>query len=316
MDSSMIEKALQNALLTAQQTNGGKNADYIPALAEVDSSLLGIAICDQNGRIYSAGDVDYEFAIESISKAFNMAYVMSFPGVGPTGLRKMVGADPTGMPFNSIVALELDNAKPCSPLVNAGAMSTVSIIPGNADEKWRAIIDFQSALAGRTLKMSQEINQSEQKSNFRNRALCWIMKEANTIYSDPMESCEAYTRGCSTVISCKDLAIMAGVLVNGIHPVTKHRLLSSELIPPILAELTMEGLYMSSGDWLFSVGLPGKSGVGGGIFAVSQKTGLGIAAFSPRLDETGNSVRAQVAIASIAKELGLHIYQPTQPPQN
>jgi glutaminase len=288
--------------------SGGKNASYIPFLASVPSHLFGIAIVFTDGTVIEVGDTTYEFAIESISKVFTLALVIE--QIGSEALREKVGANPTGLPFNSVMALALHDGKPLSPLVNAGAMSTASLVQGkNAEDRWQQILGIQSRFAGRSIALSKEVNDSEQTTNFHNRGIAWILYSADAMYSDPMEACDIYTRGCSTLITTKDLAVMGATLANGgVNPVTKERVVQEANVPHILAEMMMEGLYTASGDWLYNVGLPGKSGVGGGIVAVVPGE-MAIATFSPPLDDAGNSVRGQLAIASISQQLGLNIFQ-------
>ena len=260
-----------------------------------------------DGRVFSAGDADYAFAIELISKVFTLALVME--DIGPAALRTKVGADPTGLPFNSVMALELHGGKPLSPLVNAGAISTASLVPGSTSEEcWARILGAQRAFAGRDVVLSDEVNRSEQSTNFHNRAIAWLLYSAGTCYSDPMRAVDVYTRQCSTLVTAIDLATMGATLANGgLNPATGKRVIGAGNVPHILAEMMMEGLYTASGDWAYSVGLPGKSGVGGGLLAVVPGK-LAIAAFSPPLDEAGNSVRGQVMVASVARKLGLNLF--------
>ncbi|WP_088888887.1 glutaminase A [Leptolyngbya ohadii] len=307
--SQAVSLAIEAAHKQFSGNNDGKNASYIPYLASVPSHLFGIAVGFIDGTVIEVGDTSYEFAIESISKVFTLALVIE--QIGAEALREKVGADPTGLPFNSVMALALHNGKPLSPLVNAGAMSTASLVQGkDAEDRWRQILNMQSRFAGRRISLSQEVNQSEQTTNFHNRGIAWILYSSGAMYSDPIEACDIYTRGCSTLITAKDLAIMGATLANGgINPVTKERIVQSANVPHILSEMMMEGLYTASGDWLYSVGLPGKSGVGGGILAVAPGK-LAIAAFSPPLDEAGNSVRGQLAAEYISQQLKLNIFAP------
>lgn len=285
----------------------GKNADYIPFLASVPSDLAGIAAVTRDGTVHEAGDSRYRFAIESISKVATLALVME--EFGPEAVREKIGDSPTGLPFNSVMALELQAGKPMSPLVNAGAIATASLVPGaTADERWSRILDMQSRLAGCRLELSAEVNHSEQTTNFHNRAIAWLLYSAGTCYSDPMDALDIYTRQCSTLISAVDLATMGATLASGgINPVSGERVIAKDNVQYILAEMMMEGLYTSSGDFAYLVGLPGKSGVGGGVLAVAPGR-LAISAFSPPLDEAGNSVRGVAAIASIAKALQLDLF--------
>jgi glutaminase len=209
-----------------------------------------------------------------------------------------------------VLALELNKDQPLSPLVNAGAIAAVSQITAtNREDRWRQIRDIQSLFAGTAIEMAPALNQCEQATNFHNRAIAWLLASSGHIGCDAMEALDVYTRQCSTLISCMDLAVMGATLANGgVNPLTGKTVVRRTLVPAILAEMTMEGLYESSGDWAFTVGLPGKSGVGGGILAVAPGR-LSIAAFAPPLDTAGNSVRGQVAVAEVVRRLGLNIYQ-------
>ncbi|MFS9421678.1 glutaminase A [Citrobacter sp. C411] len=302
-----IREAVTRAHSDYAVLEGGKNADYIPFLAGVPSSLVAVAVVTHDGQIVSCGDSEYRFAIESISKVCSLA--LALEDVGTDVLHEKVGADPTGLPFNSVLALELHNGKPLSPLVNAGAMSTVSLIDAiDKEERWQRILTMQRNLAGKGIALSDDVNQSEQSTNFHNRAIAWLLYSSGAMYSDPMDACDVYTRQCSTLINTIELATLGATLASGgINPLSRQRILKKENVPPILAEMMMEGLYGSSGDWAYSVGLPGKSGVGGGIVAVVPGV-MGIAAFSPPLDEAGNSVRGQKIVASVAKELGYNLF--------
>ena len=302
-----IQAAVEAAHASGVAKTSGDNASYIPYLASVPSHLFGVAVMTADGRLFKAGEVDYGFALESISKVFTLALVTEL--IGSEAVRKKVGTSPTGLPFNSVMALELHNGKPMSPLVNAGAIATASLVPGKtADECWAKILDMQSRFAGRKIALSDEVNRSEQTTNFHNRAIAWLLYSAKTCYSDPMRAVDVYTRQCSTLVTTIDLATMGATLAaGGVNPVTKQQVIATDNVPHVLAEMTMEGLYTASGEWAYSVGLPGKSGVGGGIMAVSPGK-LAIAAFSPPLDPVGNSVRAQFAIALIAERLRLNIY--------
>lgn len=307
---AQIAAAVAHAHDATVAMSGGENASYIPYLASVDSSLFGVAAVTVDGEVFESGDSRCEFAIESISKVVTMALAMEQRGADE--FHRKVGADPTGMPFNSIMALELHNDLPLSPLVNAGAMSSTSLVAAtDKEDRWRQILESQSRFAGRPLSLSEEVNESEQSTNFHNRAIAWLLYSGGAMYSDPMEACEVYTRQCSTLITTVDLATMGATLASwGTNPITGERVVTAENVPHLLAEMTMEGLYTTSGDWAYTVGLPGKSGVGGGILAVAPGK-LALAAFSPPLDEAGNSVRGQAAVADAARALGLNLYAPS-----
>ena len=307
LSAQTIKAAVDAAYATCLSVSGGANASYIPYLAQVPSSLFGVAVVTAGGERYTAGDVDFGFAIESISKVFTLALVTEL--IGPDAVRAKVGVSPTGLPFNSVMALELHNGKPLSPLVNAGAIATASLVPGDSAEAcWAKILDVQSRFAGRAILLSDEVKTSEQTTNFHNRAIGWLLYSAGTCYSDPMRAVDVYTRQCSTLVTTIDLATMGATLAaGGVNPLSKKRVIAAENVPHILAEMSMEGLYTGSGEWAYTVGLPGKSGVGGGIMAVAPGK-LAIAAFSPPLDPAGNSVRAQKAVAAVAATLGLNLY--------
>lgn len=306
-DAATIRAALQEAHAEFKGVNEGKNADYIPYLASVPSSLFGLAVTTVDGKVFEVGDTRYEFAIESISKVFSLAHVME--EMGSDELRAKVGADPTGLAFNSVVAIELHGGKPLTPLVNAGAMATVSLVKAaTPGERWQKLLATYSRFAGRSLSLNQEVYQSEAVTNFHNRAIAWLLYSYGTLYSDPMEACDVYTKQCSVGVTAADLATMGATLAaDGVNPVSKARVLKSENVPHILAEMTMEGLYTSSGDWAYNVGLPGKSGVGGGLLAVAPGV-LAISSFSSPLDPVGNSVRGLQAIEYIGRKLKLNVY--------
>jgi glutaminase len=302
-----IQVALAEAHAKYQAVKDGANASYIPALAQVPADLFGIAVVTADGQVFEVGDTQVAFAIESISKVFSMALVME--EIGAQELHDKVGADPTGLPFNSVIAVELHNGKPLSPLVNAGAMSTVSLLPAKtADERWSKLLAAYGRFAGRPLALIDEVYTSEAATNFHNRGIAWLLYSYGTMYSEPMAACDVYTRQCSVAITARDLATMGATLAaGGVNPVTKERVVAAANVPPILAEMTMEGLYDASGDWAFAVGLPGKSGVGGGILAVAPGV-LAIGAFAPPLDPVGNSVKGVLAARHVANSLGLNVY--------
>ncbi|MGY3546408.1 glutaminase [Bradyrhizobium sp. USDA 4472] len=306
-DHATIADAVQEAHAVALRASGGAVAAYIPFLAKVPAQLCAVAVVTREGRVFEAGDTDFQFALESISKVFTLALVMEQRGAEV--VREKIGARPTGLPFNSVLALELHGAKPLSPLVNAGAIATVSLVKAaGREDRWAQILDVQRRFAATDIAFSAEINESEQASNLHNRAIAWLLASGGNCFCDPLEALDVYTRQCSTLVTCSTLATMAATLANhGINPLTGIRVIQRQNVPRILAEMTMEGLYDSSGDWAFEVGLPGKSGVGGGIIAVAPGR-LGVAAFAPSLDEYGNSVRGQIAVASVAKRLKMNLY--------
>lgn len=307
LDDATISSAVTAAHAHMLKRTGGKNADYIPYLASIPSGLAGIAVITRDGVIHEAGDSRHDFAIESISKVPTLA--LALEAIGSEAVRRKIGDSPTGMPFNSVAALELQKGRPMSPLVNAGAIATASLVEGqNADAQWGRILDMQSRLAGRALSLCDEVNTSEQATNFHNRAIAWLLYASGNCYCDPMVALDIYTRQCSTQINVVDLACIGATFANcGVNPLTSERVISARNTSHTLAEMMMEGLYTSSGDFAYEVGLPAKSGVGGGILAVAPGK-LAIAAFSPPLDAAGNSVRALAAVTHVAKALKLNLF--------
>jgi len=288
----------------------GKNADYIPALAKVPSHLFGVALVTVDGDVHVMGDVEHPFSIQSISKVFTMAEVMQEHGA--EAIEDSVGVDATGQVFNSIVAVEQYKGHEMNAFVNPGAIATTSMVQGSDEPAiWNRILGIHSAFAGRDLEVNKEVYKSESDTNQRNQAIGMLMYAYGIIKSDPARATDLYTRQCSINVTAKDLAVMAGTLANGgTNPVTKKQVLDPKHVPGVLAVMATAGMYDDSGKWLFTTGLPAKSGVGGGIIAVSPGK-FGIAAFSPPLDAAGNSVRAQKAIADVSNALGGNPYATT-----
>lgn len=303
-----INEVIKESYEKYKSLKDGKNADYIPFLASVPSELCAMVVITKDGEISTIGDFEYRFAIESISKVCTLA--LALEENSPEVIRKKIGTSPTGLPFNSVMALELHKDKPLSPFVNAGAIATTSIIKADdKEQRWQKILDIQRKLMSDQVSLSDDVNNSEQSTNFHNRAISWLLYSANNMYSEPMDACEVYTRQCSTLVSAKDLAILAATLANGgINPISKKEVIKKSNVSHILAEMTMEGLYDGSGDFAYYVGLPGKSGVGGGLLAVVPGV-MGIATFSPPLDICGNSVRGQKMIRHFVDKLNLNIYK-------
>ena len=302
-----IQSALDAAYTKYKALKEGKNADYIPALAKVDSNIYGIALVTADGKVYTAGDVKSEVSIQSISKVFTMAKVIEESGMD--AIENRIGVDATGMRFNSIVAVEFAQkalgGPEINPLVNPGAITATSMLKGaTRDEVWKSLLGYYSDFAGRSLSVNQEVFKSESDTNQRNQAIGYLMYAYEFIKSDPMRATDVYTEQCSVNVNAKDLATMASVLANGgKNPVSGKQVMKTANVAPVLAVMATAGLYDDSGKWLYHTGLPGKSGVGGGIIAVSPGK-FGIAVVSPPLDDAGNSVKAQKAIADISNALG------------
>nr|WP_306423035.1 glutaminase A [Paenarthrobacter aurescens] len=285
----------------------GAVADYIPVLAQADPELFGVCVVEVDGGLHVAGDSEVEFSIQSISKAF--VYALVCEEYGHAAVADMVGVNNTGLAFNSVIAIELNEGHPMNPMVNAGALATTALMPGAApDEQWAAIQAGLSAFAGRDLVLDEEVYQSEAATNTRNRAIARLLESYGRINRDPLEVVDLYTKQCSLLVSARDLAIMGATLADGgVNPVTGERVVSADVCRDTLAILAANGLYERSGEWLFEIGLPGKSGVSGGLLTISPgKAGIGT--FSPRLDPAGNSVRGQQATAYLSRVLGLNIF--------
>jgi glutaminase len=289
----------------------GKNADYIPALAKVDPKIFGIALVTTDGKVYTAGDIKSEVSIQSISKVFTLAKVIEQDG--PEKIEKTIGVDATGMRFNSIVSVEFSQKALGGPemnsLVNPGAIATTSMVKGGTrEEVWKSILDWHSAFAGRPLAVNQEVFKSEAATNQRNQAIGALMYAYGYIKEKPDQATDVYTEQCSINVNAKDLATMAATLADGgKNPVSGKTVMSSKNVPYVLAVMATAGLYDDTGKWLYHTGLPGKSGVGGGLIAVAPGK-FGIAIISPPLDEAGNSVRAQKAIIEIVTRLHANPY--------
>lgn len=304
-----VEAVVKEAYNKFKSDTEGKNADYIPELAKVDSKLFGVVIVTTDNQVVTIGDVDYAFSIQSISKVFTLALAME--ELGPDKVFEKIGNEPTGRPFNSVEAVVDMKTHTGNGLVNAGAIATASLITGaSKDEKWNKILAFYSKAAGEKLTVIDKVYQSEAATNAGNKALAALLLKYERIYSDPLEAVDNYTKQCSVGVTAKQLAVMGATLANfGMNPVTGVQVIKKEDIPEILSAMTMAGLYDGSGGWAWHVGLPAKSGVGGGIVAVVPGKGA-IAVFAPPLDEAGNSVKAQKVITYVADKLGINLFSP------
>jgi glutaminase len=302
-----IDVALTTAHAKYKGLQEGKNADYIPALATVPSHLFGIVLVTVDGRVHAVGDVTQRFSIQSISKVFTLAQVLQERG--EAAVEGSVGVDATGQVFNSIVAVEQYQGHEMNSFVNPGAIATTSMVEGGSERAiWKKILGIHSAFAGDDLEVNAEVYRSESDTNQRNQAIAMLMYAYGIIKENPARATDLYTRQCSINVNARDLGVMAATLANGgVNPVTKKKVLDAAHVPGVLAVMATAGLYDDSGKWLFATGLPAKSGVGGGIIAVSPGK-FGIAAFSPPLDAAGNSVRAQKAIRDVSNALGGNPY--------
>ena len=309
---SQIKDAAQEAFDLYKTNTDGKNADYIPYLANINKNLFGISICLLNGQTIQLGDTEYKFGIESVSKVHTAILVLR--QYGAQQLLEKIGADATGLPFNSIFAILLENDHPSTPLVNAGAIAACSMVKPMADpeNKWKAIVDNITDLCGSAPQLIDELYKSESETNFNNRSITWLLKNYNRIYDGPTMSLDLYTRQCSLGITATQLSICGATIANnGTNPVTRKQIFDTALSPKITSLIATVGFYEHTGDWLYTSGIPAKTGVGGGVMGTLPGL-FGIAAFAPPIDNAGNSVKAQLAIKHIMNKLGLSVFSGDQ----
>ena len=285
----------------------GANSKVYPALARVRSSLFGICVVGTNGNVHAIGDAEHEFTIMSVSKPFVFALVCETIGVDD--VRHTVGVNATGLAFNSLEGVERGPAGRTNPMVNSGAIATTSLVPGaTLKAKWRFIHDGLSRFAGRRLPLNDEVYGSASETNFRNQSIGRLLQSYGRIYMDPAEAVDLYTKQCSLNVSARDLAVMGATLADGgVNPITKKRVVDASVCHYALAVMATAGLYETSGDWLFDIGLPGKSGIGGGIVTVSPGKG-GLGTFAPPLDQAGNSVKGQLVAKFLSQQLGMDLF--------
>jgi glutaminase len=306
-DAKQVQTLVSEAHKRFKSTVEGKNSEVYPALTRVPKELFGISVAGTSGNVYMAGDAEYEFTIMSVSKPFVFALVCAEVGVAE--VRERIGVNATGLAFNSLTAVEQNPDGKTNPMVNAGAIATTSLVPGaTLEAKWNFIREGLSRFAGRTLTLNDEVYASATETNYRNQSLARLLQSYGRVYMDPGEATDLYTKQCALNVSAQDLAVMGATLADGgVNPLTKARVIDPGICHYVLAVMATAGLYETSGDWLYDIGLPGKSGIGGGIVAVSPgKGGLGL--FSPPLDAAGNSVRGQLAAKFLSQRLGLDLF--------
>ncbi|MGZ0713132.1 glutaminase A (plasmid) [Coraliomargarita sp. W4R53] len=305
-NAERIKKHIALAYTRALEHENGAVADYIPVLAKADPEHFGLCVVGAHGGMVEMGDSRVRFSIQSISKAF--VYALLHDAVGREKVLEALGVNNTGLAFNSVMAIELNDGHPQNPMVNAGAMAATALMPGDPMQKWDAVRTGLSKFAGRELEVDDDVYESEMSTNYRNRAIARLLQSYGHIECDPADAIEVYTRQCSLNVDAHDLAVMAATLADGgVNPLTGERVVSAAACRDTLAVLTANGLYERSGEWLFEIGLPGKSGVAGGLVTAAPGKG-GIGSYSPRLDSAGNSVRGQVAAAYLARTLGMDMF--------
>jgi glutaminase len=302
-----VQAAIDEAYEKYRQETSGENSQTYPALAGVPGDLFGICVAGVNGSIYRAGDTGHEFTVMSVAKPFTFALVCDV--LGDEQVRQALGVNATGLAFDSVAAVERSPDGRSNPMVNAGAIAAVSLVPGDSSAvKWLFIAEGLSRFAGRDLALSEEVYASAAAANQRNRAIANYLASRGRIYCDPGEAVDLYTRQSCLLTSAEDLAVMSATLADGgVNPVTGRRVVTPAVCQHALAVMATAGMYQTSGDWLFDVGVPGKSGIGGGIVAVSPGKG-GLGTFSPPLDRAGNSVRGQLAARHLSRTLGLSLF--------
>lgn len=303
-----ITALLHDVLEGVRPDDSGAPAGYIPELATADPDLLALAAVGPHGRVRAVGDVTHEFTIQSISKPFVLALALA--DRGREAVLRKVGAEPSGEPFNAI-SLEPGTGRPANPMVNAGAIATSALIAGEGvDDRTARIVEGLSAFAGRSLWVDEQVYSSQSGTGDRNRALAHLLRSHGIIDGSVDIAVETYFRQCSLLITVRDLAVMAATLAfGGVNPVTGDRVVAEHVSRDVLSIMTSCGMYDYSGEWLLRVGLPAKSGVSGGLMAVAPSQ-FGVAAFSPRLDDHGNSVRGIAVIEALSTRFGMHLLEP------
>jgi len=291
----------------------GQVADYIPELAKADPKLFGICIATRDGHLYEIGDTRHKFTIQSISKA--LSYGLALEDRGEEHVLSKIGVEPSGDAFNAI-SLKPESGAPFNPMINAGAIATCGqVLETGGESRFQRITNYLSRCAGEQLGLDEEVYQSESDSGHRNRAIGWMLRNFEIINENPRDIVETYFKQCSLLVTCTDLAVMGATLANqGINPLTGERAVAHDYVDNVLGVMASCGMYDWSGEWIYRVGLPAKSGVGGGILAVLPGQ-LGIGVFSPPLDEQGNSVRGIQVCMDLARELALHMFNPSAVPQ-
>jgi len=302
--ADLVQRYLDQIVAEYAGVTDGALADYIPELTEVDPSGFGLTLSSSDGFLYESGDARTEFTIQSISKPFT--YALALDQVGEDAVDAKIGVEPSGEAFNEI-SVDDKTKTPKNPMINAGAIAAVALVPGaTPDERFAKIRDFYSACAGRPLELDEGVYRSEKATGSRNRAIAYMLDSFGVLADDPDEVLDVYFRQCSLRVTSADLARMGATLARGgVNPQTGRRVTSTRVVQRTLSVMVTCGMYNAAGDWVSAVGMPAKSGVGGGIVAVLPGQ-LGIGVYSPLLDARGNSVRGVLLCRSLSERLGLH----------
>ena len=303
----MVDGVLAETWQRHMPNRDGAVSSVYPALARVDPDQFGLCLVATRGTVFEQGDARVGFPIMSVSKPFVFALVCQ--EVGPAAARAAIGVNATGLSFNSVAAIDQSPDGRTNPMVNAGAIVTTALAPGDdLETKWDFIRHGLERFAGRPLPMNEEVLASARETNLRNRGMATILASRGALPGDPLDAVEVYTRQCSLNVTAHDLAVMGATLADGgVHPLTGEVVVDPMTCHFTLAVMATAGLYETSGDWLYEIGLPGKSGIGGGIVTVSPGKGA-MGSFAPRLDAAGNSVKGQLAARDISRFLGLDLF--------
>lgn len=303
----LVEFLVADAFAQFRTETAGSVSQVYPALARVSPDRFGISVVATTGAVYEAGDADIPFPIMSVAKPFVFALVSE--AIGAEEVRRRVGVNATGQPFNSVDAVADSSDGLTNPMVNAGAIATTSLAPGDTmQERWRLIQEGLSAFAGRPLGIDAEVYASASTTNERNREIVAVLEKRGVIYCPAADALDLYTTQSSLGVNAHDLAVMGATLADGgVNPLTGVQVVSEITCRHTLAVMTTSGLYETSGDWLFDVGLPGKSGIGGGIVTVAPGKGA-VGTFAPLLDGAGNSVKGQLVARYLSHGLGLDLF--------
>lgn len=314
LSHSPIETYLHQLHARYAALDDGQVADYIPELAKARPEWFGICIATRDGHIYEVGETRQHFTIQSISKA--LSYGLALEDRGEGHVLERISVEPSGDAFNAI-SLKSGSGAPFNPMINAGAIATCGqILPRDNATRIERILAYLSACAGRRLDIDQEVYRSESETGHRNRAIGWMLRNFGIINEEPTEILETYFQQCAIRVTCRDLALMGATLANnGRNPLTGEQAIAPEYVDNVLSVMSSCGMYDFSGEWLYRIGLPAKSGVGGGILAVLPGQ-LGIGVFSPPLDAQGNSVRGIRVCADLSHELSLHMFAGGAAPQS
>lgn len=311
-EADRVQVLVDDAYQTFLPVTDGANSTVYPALERADASKFGVCIVGVNGKVFEAGDTSTPFTIMSVVKPFVFAMVCE--EIGAAEAHRLIGVNATGLPFNSLAAIEQGPGGRTNPMVNSGAIATTSLVAGaTSDAKWSTIVSTLSRFAGRELSVDEEVYASASATNHRNQEIARLLDSLGALHFDARETVDLYTRQCSLSVTARDLAVMGATLAcGGVNPLTGDRVVASATCHDVLAVMAIAGLYETSGDWLYQVGLPGKSGIGGGIVTVSPGKG-GLATYSTPLDGAGNSVRGQLVAQALSRQLGLDLFVSAQP---